>query len=625
MEEIVAPDFGESVFEASVGRWFKQEGESVRAGEPIVELHTDKAVQEINAASDGVVGAILKQIDDVVRPGESLCQFQSDVAAVASVSEPELAIEAQDVEDDDAISLTEVASEPSGAIVEIEENAVEDEGDGLVEINYGPFVESPPTPAPPAAEMESAADSWTLEVVEGDDAVPAESSNVESEDIADTEPESEITAESSDVEDSGAGFLTALTEIDGTESIDDTDAGSDVSETVDVTETDAATDAVDDVLVDIAPESEDDGDASEAIADVDDGESDEVAPELEDEVPESVTEVEIGDAVVDDDEASAEDSPELDDDVEVSEPVDESETVSEDDDSEDIAAEAELEDGPTEPVEEAVIEEAAVEDADYADEVEEAAPAPESAVDQQVSELRQIVVDKPVRRERLSRRRITTARRMAQVQADAVMTTTYNEVDMFDVIRIRQQFGDSFADAHGVKLGFMSFFVKAVLNGLRAFPVLNAELDGDELVYKEYYDIGIAVAGDHGLVVPVVRDADKKTFADIESEIRGFADKARTGSFALEDLVGGTFTITNGGVFGSMMSTPILNPPQVGILGMHNIVDRPMVVDGEIAIRPMMYLAVTYDHRVVEGAQAVQFLMRVKQSLESAEMLMLGN
>ena len=620
MEEIVAPDFGESVFEASVGRWFKQEGESVRAGEPIVELHTDKAVQEINAASDGVVGAILKQIDDLVRPGESLCQFQSEVVAVESVSEPEPEVEAQDVEDDDAISLTEVAAEPSSAIVEIEESTAEDQADGLVEINYGPFVESPPTPAPPAVEMESAADSWTLEVVEDDDAVPAESSNVESEEVADTEPVAAIAADSSDDEDSGAGFLTALTEIDGTESIDDTDAGSDVSETVDVTETDAATDAVDDVLVDIAPESEDDRDASKAIADVDDGESDEVEPELEDEVPEPVAEVEIGDAVVDDDEASAEDSPESDDEVEVSEPVNESETVSEDDVSEDIAAEAELGDGPTEPVEESGIEDTA-----DAEAVEEAAPAPESAVDQQVSELRQIVVDKPVRRERLSRRRLTTARRMAQVQADAVMTTTYNEVDMFDVIRIRQQFGDSFADAHGVKLGFMSFFVKAVLNGLRAFPVLNSELDGDELVYKEYYDIGIAVAGDHGLVVPVVRDADKKTFADIESEIRGFADKARTGSFALEDLVGGTFTITNGGVFGSMMSTPILNPPQVGILGMHNIVDRPMVVDEEIAIRPMMYLAVTYDHRVVEGAQAVQFLMRVKQSLESAEMLMLGN
>ena len=163
-----------------------------------------------------------------------------------------------------------------------------------------------------------------------------------------------------------------------------------------------------------------------------------------------------------------------------------------------------------------------------------------------------------------------------------------------------------------------------MLTGLKSFPILNAELDGDELVYKDFYDIGIAVASDHGLVVPVVREADQKSFAEVEREIRGFGEKARTGSFALTDLVGGTFTITNGGVFGSMMSTPILNPPQVGILGMHNIVDRAVIVDGEIAVRPMMYLAVTYDHRVVEGAQAVQFLVRIKESLETAESLMLG-
>ena len=204
------------------------------------------------------------------------------------------------------------------------------------------------------------------------------------------------------------------------------------------------------------------------------------------------------------------------------------------------------------------------------------------------------------------------------------MTTTYNEVDMYEVIRIRREFGEQFMATNGVKLGFMSFFVKAVLNGLKSFPILNSELEGDELVFKEYYDIGVAVASDQGLVVPVIRSADQKSFADIENEIRSFAEKARTGSFSLADLVGGTFTITNGGVFGSMMSTPILNPPQVGILGMHNIVDRAVVVDGDIAIRPMMYLAVTYDHRVVEGAQAVQFLMRIKQSLESAELLMLG-
>ena len=200
--------------------------------------------------------------------------------------------------------------------------------------------------------------------------------------------------------------------------------------------------------------------------------------------------------------------------------------------------------------------------------IEVAVPAPtQPEADPQISELRQIVDDKPVRRERLTRRRLTTARRMSQVQAEAVMTTTYNEVDMYEVIRIRRDFGPQFLETNGVKLGFMSFFVKAVLNGLKAFPILNSELDENELVYKEYYDIGVAVASDHGLVVPVVRDADDKSFAEIETEIRGFADKARTGSFALEDLVGGTFTITNGGVFGSMMSTPILEPAPSRHLG----------------------------------------------------------
>ena len=449
MEEIIAPDFGESVFEASVGQWFKSTGETVEVGEPIVELHTDKAVQEINAVQSGVIGALLKQVDDVVRPGDALCEFQSS-SAESTLEPSPIAVEEPVVE----VTVEDVAATESEAVEvpdsDDEVDVSEDEQDeGYVEIQFGPFVEMPSAPD------------------------PVESIGTTEEDV---QPESTTEAE---IETQDASSETAL-----------------------------------------------DTDESEAIER-------------------------------------------------------EAETASSD--------------------------------------------VSQPAVDSQISELRQIVDDKPVRRERLSRRRITTARRMAQVQAEAVMTTTYNEVDMHEVIRIRRDFGDQFMETNGVKLGFMSFFVKAVLNGLKAFPILNSELDGDELVYKEYYDIGVAVAGDHGLVVPVIRDSDNKSFADIETEIRGFAEKARTGSFSLEDLVGGTFTITNGGVFGSMMSTPILNPPQVGILGMHNIVDRPVVVDGEITIRPMMYLAVTYDHRVVEGAHAVQFLMRIKESLESAELLMLAN
>ena len=426
MEEIVAPDFGESVFEASVGKWFKIAGEPVSVGEPIVELHTDKAVQEINAVKSGVIGTILKDVDDVVRPGDALCEFNSE--SEAPIADVDVAAGARA-----DVPLMEKAETPTAAVLTeevIEREKVEKEDDGYVEIQLSPFVETPPT-----SILESAT--------------------------------------------------------------------------------------------------------------------------------EEATEVAVAEAVV--------------------------------------------------------VADAASEPQAYE------TPLAEPAVAPQIADLRDIEDEKPVRRERLSRRRLTTARRMAQVQAEAVMTTTYNEVDMYEVIRIRREFGEQFMAANGVKLGFMSFFVKAVLNGLKAFPILNSELDGDELVYKEYYDVGVAVASDHGLVVPVVRNADSKSFAEIEQEIRGFAEKARSGSFSLADLVGGTFTITNGGVFGSMMSTPILNPPQVGILGMHNIVDRPVVVNGQIDIRPMMYLAVTYDHRVVEGAHAVQFLTTIKRSLESAELLMLAN
>ena len=452
MEEIVAPDFGESVFEASVGRWFKSEGDTVRTGEPIVELHTDKAVQEINAVRDGTIGNLLKQVDEVVRPGDALCEFDPvEMTGPNEISEPE-----EDVPVDATDTFSEF-NEVGTAGATIVDEAVETSGesevedDGFVEIEFGPFVES----------------------------------------IAPEEPQTASVVES-------------------------------------VEEPEA-----------VATSSAEHGETPDASTDSDEADQGSSSEETSDEV------------------------------------------------------------------------------SGY--------EATSSLDQKEISVLREMMDDKLVRRERLSRRRLTAARRMAQVQAEAVMTTTYNEVDMYEVIRIRREHGESFMESHGIKLGFMSFFVKAVVNGLKSFPILNSELDGDELVYKEYYDIGIAVASEHGLVVPVVREADLKSFADIEREIRGFGDKARTGSFALADLVGGTFTITNGGVFGSMMSTPILNPPQVGILGMHNIVDRAVVVDGEIDVRPMMYLAVTYDHRVVEGAQAVQFLMRIKESLESAETLMLGS
>ncbi len=225
---------------------------------------------------------------------------------------------------------------------------------------------------------------------------------------------------------------------------------------------------------------------------------------------------------------------------------------------------------------------------------------------------------------KMSRRRRTIAQRLVEAQHTAAMLTTFNEVDMQAVMALRARHKESFQQRHGVRLGIMSFFTKAVVAALHAFPRLNAEIDGDEMVLKHYYDIGIAVGAEEGLVVPVIRNADQLSFAEIEQQIRDFADKARQGTLALADLLGGTFTITNGGVFGSMLSTPILNPPQVGILGLHNIVDRPVVVKGEMVIRPIMYVALSYDHRLVDGREAVQFLYRIKELVEDPEQLLLA-
>jgi 2-oxoglutarate dehydrogenase E2 component (dihydrolipoamide succinyltransferase) len=227
-------------------------------------------------------------------------------------------------------------------------------------------------------------------------------------------------------------------------------------------------------------------------------------------------------------------------------------------------------------------------------------------------------------RSKMSRRRRTIARRLVEVQQTAAILTTFNEIDMGAVIDLRTRWKQKFLDQQGVKLGFTSFFTKAVVGALKAFPHVNAEIDGDEMIVKHYYDIGIAVGAEQGLVVPVLRDADRMSFAEIESQVRAFSAKARDGSLSLSDLMGGTFTITNGGVFGSMLSTPILNPPQVGILGLHNIVERPVAVNGEVVIRPIMYVALSYDHRIVDGREAVQFLVRVKELIEDPEQLLLA-
>ena len=232
--------------------------------------------------------------------------------------------------------------------------------------------------------------------------------------------------------------------------------------------------------------------------------------------------------------------------------------------------------------------------------------------------------DKPVERVKMSRRRQTIAKRLVEVQHTAAMLTTFNEVDMSAVMDLRTKRKDAFFEKHGVRLGFMSFFTKAVVSALKQFPLLNAEIQGDELILKKFYDIGIAVAAPEGLVVPVVRGANQKNFAEIEQEISNLGKKARDNALTLNDLQGGTFTITNGGVFGSLMSTPILNSPQVGILGMHKIQTRPVAIDSErMENRPMMYIALSYDHRIVDGKEAVSFLVAVKDLLEDPTSLLL--
>lgn len=219
------------------------------------------------------------------------------------------------------------------------------------------------------------------------------------------------------------------------------------------------------------------------------------------------------------------------------------------------------------------------------------------------------------------RRRV--AERLVQSQQGTATLTTFNEVDMSAVIELRKRYKEQFIKRHGIKLGFMSFFVKAACEALKEFPAVNAEIDGNDVIYKYFYDIGVAVGGGKGLVVPIIRDADRRGFANVEAAIADFGYRAKNNKLTIDELQGGSFTVSNGGVYGSMLSTPILNPPQTGILGLHNIVERPVAIDGKVEIRPIMYVALSYDHRLIDGREAVQFLVRIKQLIEDPERLLL--
>jgi 2-oxoglutarate dehydrogenase E2 component (dihydrolipoamide succinyltransferase) len=232
--------------------------------------------------------------------------------------------------------------------------------------------------------------------------------------------------------------------------------------------------------------------------------------------------------------------------------------------------------------------------------------------------------ERPSQRVPMTRIRKVIAERLKQTQNTAALLTTFNEVDMQPVMDLRKKYQDEFTKKHGIKLGFMSFFVAAATEALKAFPIMNASVDGSDIIYHGYFDIGIAVASERGLVVPILRNTDQMTLADIEKAIGEYATKARNNKLTMEDISGGTFSITNGGTFGSMLSTPIINPPQSAILGMHNIVERPVAINGQVVIRPIMYLAVSYDHRIIDGSDAVRFLVHIKKTLEDPARLLLA-
>jgi 2-oxoglutarate dehydrogenase E2 component (dihydrolipoamide succinyltransferase) len=429
--EIVVPDLGESVVEATVANWLKQEGDPVKAGEPLVSLETDKVDLEVPAPQDGVLGRIRHPAGDDVRVGEALATLETDGAAASQAEQPE---------PEAATAPPTESQAPTSAA---------------------------PAQAPPAEEEQGSATPVAKRM--------AQDKGV---DLASVE---------------GAGPGGRVTKRDVEEYLARQEQGTPAS-------------------------------------------GDEGASDVETPVKAAPAETE-------------------------------SKT-------------------PTR----------------YA-----------STADGRGEE-----------RIRMSRRRRTIAERLVEAQRTAAMLTTFNEVDMTAVMEMRQRKRDEFKKRHGVSLGFMSFFVKASVAALRSFPRVNASIEEQEIVLKRYYDIGIAVGAEEGLVVPVLRDADRMSFAEIEQSIGELAEKAKSGTLTLDELRGGTFTISNGGVFGSMLSTPILNPPQVGILGLHKIEPRPVVVNGEIVVRNMMYLALSYDHRIIDGSEAVRFLVQIKQLIEDPEEMLLA-
>ncbi len=515
--EIRVPALGESISEATVGKWYKKPGDAVKADEPLVELETDKVTLEVNAPAAGIISEITAAEGDTVEVGALLGSIgEGSGAAAASASSGPAKTESTPAPQSNGAQKSEQPAAQASASSSMAEIRVPALGESITEATVGKwFKKAGDAVKADEALVELETDKVTLEVNAPAAGVLA---NVAAEEGATVEVGALLGA----VSESGAGASQA-----------------------------APAQATMNGQGQSAPASN-------------------VTP-LSPAVRKAVVENNIDPASI---EGSGKDGRILKGDV--------------------LAA---LQGGSA---------------------MTRAAPAP--ATERVPAQPRD-----PAREERvrMTKLRQTIARRLKESQNSAAMLTTFNEVDMTAIMKARSQYKDLFEKKHHVKLGFMGFFLKACIHALQEIPAVNAEIEGEDIVYKNYYNIGVAVGTDRGLVVPVVRDADQKNIAEIEKTIADFGARARDGKLGIQDMQGGTFTVSNGGIYGSLMSTPILNAPQSGILGMHKIQERPVVLNGKIEVRPMMYLALTYDHRIVDGREAVTFLVRVKDSLEDPQRLVL--
>ena len=604
---VTIPPLGESITEATVGQWLKMPGDPVKADEPIVSLETDKVAVEVPSPVDGVMGAHLVEVGDIVTIGATIGFI--DEAAPAAAKETKRApqpVEASALLTPEPAAKPAPPPEPESARASLlltSETAASKVSEPLIKPRSGaqPDAGAPLSPPAKAAEPEPGDDP---------DATMAPSVRRLIGEY-DLDPASIV----------GTGKDSRLTKNDvlaaiqaGSAKLKAHAAGSDASavptasqpETAIETPTETAPQP-EAVLQPEAPEAE-----TQPVAEAEPVVEAEPEPVAVTE-PEIVTEVEPEPSTEPEPVAAAEPEPaSAPDPVVMPEPMSEPEPA--------IEPMAEVEPEPQaapEPEPQLPVAAAPAALAEVPTVVP--VPAQHAPLPRVVAP---VVPGRAEERVRMTRLRQTIARRLKEAQNTAAMLTTFNDVDMSAVMETRSRYRDLFEAKHGVRLGFMSFFVKAAVLALRDVPGVNASLDGDEIVYHDYADIGVAVASPGGLVVPVLRNAEKHNFAEIEKSIADFGKRAQAAQLTLDDMAGGTFTITNGGVFGSLMSTPILNPPQSGVLGMHRIEERPVVVKGQIVIRPMMYLALSYDHRLVDGREAVTFLVRIKEAIEDPTRLL---